>query len=234
MTLLSSSNSLEVAEVLADKLPQTLSRSARTLFKALTAVAVEKAQAKGYSPATTHVSFHLPLEVLASICGIHRATAWRNLKVLKELGVVDARPHKGTLRGETRNTGMVFQIRLNPATGSKARLSYDDLKHKWRDLQRDVLAKKTAYRQLKGRMQQSIENSIQLDIKALMRWVIPETYISPVTSDSCMSGKDALFRLLDVKNSPRQERNKAVELAAEALAMTLADSKSVSFYQLLL
>jgi len=237
MTSFLNSSPLQVSQVLTDKLPKDLSTSSKTLFKALVAVSVETAKAKGYSSSISHMTLHLPLEVLASVCGIHRSTAWRNLKVLKELGVVDARAHKGTLRGETRNTGMVFQVRLNPLAGSKCRLSFDDLKHKWRDLQKDVFAKRTAYKQVRDRVQQSEENPRELDIDALLQWTLFPKQSQPPLEGSldCRTSKgDALFALLDLKNSPKEERNKTVELAAQALAMALADSKSISFYQLLL
>lgn len=162
------------AAVIAERLPKNLSNTAIKLFEALVATAVDTAKGRGYSPHTTHVTFHLPLEVLADVCSIHRVTAWRHLPALRELGLIDYRTHKGTLRGETRNTGTLFQVRLNPAAGSKARLSYDDMKHKWRDLDRDVKRKRTAYRALKDRVQLSVKASTsEVDIEPLLAWTLP-------------------------------------------------------------
>ncbi len=229
-------DAVSAATVIAERLPKNLSRTAVKLFKALLATAVETSKGRGYSPHTTHVTMHLPLEVLADVCGIHRVTAWRNLPALRELGLVEYRPHKSTLRGETRNSGMLWQVRLNPLAGSKARLSYDDLKHQWRDLDRDVKRKRTAYRQLQDRMQQSMETSTdEIDIKPLLEWTLPpRTCQNPVMSDSCTRRQVSLEAVLDVKYAPKEERNSMVRLAAEALTQALSDSASVSWYQKLL
>lgn len=235
---LQASNALEVAYELARRIPDSLSDTARKLYAALVATAVETAKARGYSPGTTHVTLHLPLEILADTCAIHRVTAWRNLKPLKELGLIDCRAHKGNLRGEVRNTGTLFQVRLNPVAGSKARLSFDDLKHQWRDLDRDVRRKRTAYRTLKNRLQQSVEPSTtELDISRLLQWTLPPKPNQPplkLLPDSCGARQTSLETLLDVKSCPKEERNSMVALAAQALAQALSDGSSVSWYQKLL
>ncbi len=234
MVLLETADSAAgVANAIADKLPGTLSKAAVMLFKALVATAVATAKGRGYSPSTTHVNMHLPLEVLAHVCGMHRVTAWRHLPALKELGLVDYRPHKGTLRGETKNTGTLFCVRLNPSAGSRARLSYGDMKHKWRDLDRDVRRKRTAHRQLKDELQQS-KNPITkfLDIEPLLSWTLPPKLTkTPLSSDCCTP---SLESVLDVRHAAKEDRNKMVELAALALAQVLADSRSISWYQKLL
>ncbi len=227
---------LSAAGLLSEQLPKTLSDSALTLYTALTATGVETARQRGYSPRTTHVVVFLPLEVLAFVCRMHRVTAWRNLKPLKELGVIDYRPLKSTLRGETVNAGCLFQVRLNPSTGSRARLGYDDLKHEWRNLQRDVYRRNTAHRQLNELMQQSEKNSTdELDIQPLLHWSLPPQHSkAPLGSDGCTRRKVDLERVLDLTTAPRDDRNKMVDMAAQALAQALADRHSVSWYQRLL
>ncbi len=233
---LSADSAAGVAAVIADRLPKTLSSTAIKLYKALLATSIETGKGRGYSPGTTHITFHLPLEVLASVCGIHRVTAWRHLPALRELGLIDYKAHKSTLRGETRNSGMLWQVRLNPSAGSRARLSYDDLKHKWRDLDRDVKRKRTAYRLTRDKMQQSKNPSTrELDVSRLLAWTLPpDTHQNPVRSDCCKRQRVDLEALLDVKHAAKEERNKMVELAAQALSQALSDTSSVSFYQKLL
>jgi hypothetical protein len=227
---------IEVATLIAGRLPESLSPAAKALFTALVGTAVETSRGRGYSPATTHVTMHLPLEVLASVCGVHRVTVWRNLKPLKELGLIDYRAHKGTLRGETRNTGTLFQVRLNPSAGSKCRLSYGDLKHKWRDLDLDVKRKRTAYRTLKDRLATVKETSTkELDISRLLAWTLsPKPTKTPLISDCCATRQVSLEAVLDVKHAPKEDRNQMVQLAAQALATALADSSSTNYYQKLL
>jgi hypothetical protein len=225
-----------VAAVLAERLPQNLSKMAVRLFRALVATSIETGKARGYSPTVTHVSLHMPLEVLADVCGIHRVTAWRHLPALRELGLIDYTAHKGTLRGETRNTGTLFEVRLNPSCGSKARLSYHEKKFKWRDLDRDVKRKRTAHRQLKDRLQQSVKTTTtELEISRLLEWTLPTKLAkTPLATDCCKARQATLETLLDVSAAPKPERSKMVELAAQALAQALSDQSSVSWYQKLL
>ncbi len=238
MVLLETADSAaNVADVLADRLPENLSRTAVRLYMALVATAAETGRGRGYSPGTTHVTMHLPLEVLADVCGIHRVTAWRHLPALRELGVIDYRRHFGTLRGETRVTGTLFQVRLNPSAGSRAKLSYNDLKFKgWRELDKDVRRRRTAYRTLKDRNATVKEASTsKLDILRLLEWTLPsKTYQNPVRSDCCKSRRVDLEAVLDVRHAAKEDRNQMVELAAQALSQALSDSSSVNWYQKLL
>ncbi len=233
-------NAVSVVTVLTERTPKSLSITAKLLYKALVSTAIETAKGRGHSPGVTHVSLHMPLEVLADVCGIHRVTAWRHLPALRELGLVDFTAHKGTLRGETRNTGTLFEVRLNPSAGTRAKLSYHEKKHKWRDLDRDVKRKRTAHRQIKDakekRLQQSVKTtSTELDISRLLAWTLPPRLTkTPLATDSCRGRQTALETLLDVTAASKPERNKMLELATQALAQALSDQSSVSWYQKLL
>ncbi len=226
-------NAVTAAGVLAERLPKTLSKTAVQLYKALVATAVETARGRGYGPGVTHVSLHMPLIILADVCGMHRVTAWRHLPALRELGLIDYVSHKGTLRGETRNTGTLFEVRLNPSSGTKAKLSYHEKNHKWRNLDRDVRRKRTAFRMLKARDATVSKTSTkELDISRLLQWTLkPDTSQNPVTSYGC---KVSLEAILDVRHAKKEERNQMVNLAAQAMTQALADSGSVSWYQKLL
>ncbi len=236
MTTLHHAEQTALQNCIVERTPKSLSITAKLLYKALVSTAIETAKGRGYSPGVTHVSLHMPLEVLADVCGIHRVTAWRHLPALRELGLVDFTAHKGTLRGETRNTGTLFEIRLNPTHGTKAKLSYHEKKHKWRDLDRDVKRKRTAHRQIKDRLQQSDKTtSTELDISRLLAWTLPPKLTkTPLASDCCKARQAALETLLDLTAAPKPERNQIVELAALALAQALSDQSSVSWYQKLL
>jgi hypothetical protein len=225
---------------IVERIPKNLPSTAKILYKALVLTAIETARGRGYGYGVSHVSLHMPLEVLADVCGIHRVTAWRHLPALRELGLIDFIAHKGTLRGETRNTGTLFEVRLNPSSGTKAKLSYHEKRHKWRNLDRDVKRKRTAHRQVKEakekRLQQSKNPaSTELDISRLLEWTLPlVTTESPLATDCCTSRQATLETLLDATAAPKPERNQIVELAAQALSQALSDQSSVSFYQKLL
>ncbi len=228
-------DTLEVVKTLTDKLPKDLPKGAVKLFGALVGVAVETIREKNYSPATTHFTMHLPLEVLARVCGMHRVTVWRHLPTLRSLGVLDYRAHKGTLRGETRNTGTLFCVRLNPSVGSKARLSYQDLCFKWRDLDKDVRRKRTAYRQLKNGLQQSVALPMKgVNLEPLKLWTLNQSDIAPVTSDSCKAEKGDLHTILDIFAAKKNKKAEKIRFAADAISVALNDSRSKRFYMRLL
>jgi hypothetical protein len=110
------------------------------------------------------------------------------------------------------------------------------MKHKWRNLDRDVKRKRTAYRQLQNDLQQSVKPSTEeLDISRLLKWTLePDTSQNPVMSDCCKRQRVDLEAVLDVRHAAKEERNHMVELAAQALSQALSDTSSVSFYQKLL
>lgn len=232
LTTLSVGSALEAAHVLTAQLPPILSETTQTLCCALVAAAIETAKGRGYSPNTTHVTMHVPLEIVARACGVSRVTAWRHLPQLRELGLIDYRVHKGSCRGETRNTGTLWQVRLTPTHGSKARLSYDDLKHRWRDLDRDVRAGRTSYAALKHTQTREVD---LVDIKSILVWTLPpETHQNPVTPVRFKARRVDLESVLDIRHASREERGPMVELAAQALSEALGDRAGENFYRRLL
>jgi DNA-binding MarR family transcriptional regulator len=116
------------------------------IYRTLAHLALEVARHRAYSPKVTQVSFHLPAEVLACELGVHRSTLWRQLKPLAQRGLIDHRPHKTTLKGQTRNDGTLWAIKLFPTRGKRARLSHEEMKHPWRDLEGDIRKGRTAFR----------------------------------------------------------------------------------------
>ena len=234
-TFAKAGNALEVAYEVTERTPDSLKDAARQLYTALVATAIETAKGRGYSPNITHVTLHLPLEQLAKSCGLHRRTVWKHLPALRSLGIIDYRTHKGSYKGEARNTGTLFQVRLDPVRGSRCRLSYEDLKHKWRDLDRDVRRGRTSRKDLERESHIEASTNLSFDLDRLLNWTLPPQHSeNPVTSICDSVRRVDLEALLDVKNAPKEDRNVMVRLAAQALATALADQNSMSWYQLLL
>jgi hypothetical protein len=224
-------NAVSAAAVIAEKLPSELSKTAVRLYTALCAAAIETARAKGFSANVTHMTMHCPVEQVAKACRLSRQSVWRHLPALRELGVLDYRTHKANCRGLVRNSGTVFQVRLNPSSGSKCRLSFADLKFKWRDLDRDVRQGRTSYRALQHTEAQASKEK-EIDISAITDWSLAVTKPNPVMSSVCSKGsRVSLESLFDVRFSRTEERAKAVDTAATALSQALADSRSVNFYR---
>ncbi len=232
LLLKTADNAVTAAALIAERLPETLSPTAKTLYQVLVATSVETAKSKGYSPAITHMTLHCPLEQVAATIGLSRVTVWRYLPELKTLGLVDWRTHKGTCRGQVRNTGTVWQVRLTPTCGRAARLSYQDLKHKWRpNFDSEVRTGRTSYRALQHTER---TNTSAFNLDKILAWTLSQRATSPVTSVCFGAAKPELENVLDVMHAKKEQRNAAVRLGAEALASALNDSGSVSWYQKLL
>jgi hypothetical protein len=229
---LTATDAATLAQAIVARTPETLSKTAKTLYQVLVAASVETAKGKGYSPNITHMTLHCPLEQVARAIGLSRVTVWRYLPELKALGLVDWRTHKGTCRGVTRNTGTVWQVRLTPTCGRAAKLSYQDLKHKWRpNFDTEVKTGRTSYRALQHT---ETSNTSAFNLDTILAWTLSRRATSPVMSVCFGAAKPELECVLDVMHAPKNERNAAVRLGAEALASALNDKQSTNFYQKLL
>ncbi len=226
----------DVTRTLTQNLPFAVPDGPLTLYRALHTVALEAACERGYEGAPSAVTFFCPLEVVARACGVHRVTVWRWAEVLKSRGLIDARPLKGTLRGETRNSGTIWQVRLHPGRGRAARLTYEELRHPWRDLDGDVKRRRTAHRQLRAARATVKRTPLEgVEFSLIRIWAVkPKPQLEPVTLDSCTRARVSLEAVLDVPHADKEQRNSMVDLAAEALSQALGDAGGRNFYRLLL
>jgi hypothetical protein len=246
MNLLTAATAADALPTRTQNIEVSLSGTALLLYRALRETAVHVGAARGYVTATTHVTLHIPVEVVAGAIGRHRVTVWRRLPELRALGLVDARAHKTTAPGcttksDTVNDGTLWCVRLNPDEGTPAKLTYDDLKHDgWRDLNRDRKRGRTAHRAVRehreAKMQQSKESPQEgFDLQLLLSWALPpETAQNPVTYDCCTGSRRDLEAVLDVPYAPREARGAAVDGAAQALSAALSDRGGINFYRALL
>jgi hypothetical protein len=218
-----------VAQAVADRLPENTSQTARELYRVLVIVAIEQTRRLGRSAQTTEAVMHLPVELVAAAAEVSRTSAWRHLAELRALGVVDNRAHKASCRGQTRNSGTVWRVRLSPLRGSRARVSADDLRHKWRGQEIRGAASYTVLKHTKELQEQSLK------IEIAIQWAVnPNSQQNPVTPVCSSSLKARLEAVLDVRHADMGARGGAVDLAAQALAQALRDSSSVNYYRRLL
>ena len=136
-------------------LPDDLTPAARKLCRALLAVATHARKARGYVETTTHVTLHLPVDLLAESLGCHRVTVRRAARQLRAHGLIDSRPHVTTAPGisdksDNVRDGTLWAVRLNPGEGAPARLTNEELRHTWRDLAGDRRRGRTAYRMVQA------------------------------------------------------------------------------------
>jgi hypothetical protein len=226
---LSVHSSLEAAQAIADKLPDNTLESVHRLYTVLLALSFDVIEEKAYRAIPTHVTYHSSLTLVAAVAGMNRITCWRSLARLKALGLVDWRSHKVMFRGRASNSGTVFQVRLNPGAGTRARLSYDDLKHSWKDLERAARCKRLA-----GTMLKHINT---LESKSLRYEIVKQWTLEPYTDKNPVIPyrlQPSLEAVLGVSSAQGKEVVKQVDLAAQALATALQDKKSTDFYRKLL
>lgn len=125
--------------------------TAKKIYRTLMQLAFFSLMARGLpNQHVTRACFHLPLDLLAEYLGVDRTTVWRNIKPLIKAGLLDTRDHYGTLRGATAVTGKLWAVSLRPnevlaGKRDKVKVTHDDMTVKWRDLEADVRAGRTAY-----------------------------------------------------------------------------------------
>jgi hypothetical protein len=223
----------DVTQTVTQQLEKSLSSTALLLFRVLHTVAVEVAAARGYHVNVSQVSFFCPLEAVALALGCHRSTVYRAASELVEAGLVAHRAHYTTHRGRTRSDGSLWAVRLRPVGGCRARLSYGDLRRRYRDLGGDVEAGRTVWRQM--RQSKDLPKKAGVDFEVIKRWALPSQDLkAPLRSDCRTTARRSLEAVLDVQHAPREARGAAVELGAQALAAALRDRAGVGFYRRLL
>lgn len=202
-----------------------LSEGAEAVLQALYEVGAGVLAGRPYRRCPDTLVFHGVKELLAAVLGMGRTTLWRHLAELKTLGVLDERPHKGTSRGVTRNTGTVFKLALRP--GLRVRLLHEELHHAHRDLDADRAAGRTAWalkqsgKDLKGRN----------GIKEMVGWALSELHFEPlVVSDRSTTAEAAVHALPDLVAAHPKDRPALVAAAADALCLGLRDGHSRGFY----
>jgi DNA-binding Lrp family transcriptional regulator len=243
------SDAVTAAAVLAERLPETLSGTTKLVYQALLIPALENAKERGYvNP--SRVTYHCAAEIISAALGISRMTLWRAVQVLKAEGLIDNRAQKASLRcrgGAVRNTGSVWQVRLTPNHGSKAKLSYEEMKHSWRpnfnDEVRQGRGSHAAVKEAQRRNALARPSDVtykstpkEIDIELLRKWSVDsKKHLAPVDSSVCNKPKNAVLEvLLDVTAAkPGRDTVQRVDMAAHSLAVSLSDHASVNFYRLL-
>jgi len=207
-----------------------LTVKARALYEALREVGRTVSDARGYHAKVSVVFFFCPGEIVARACGMARSTMYLKLAELRDAGLVEARAHYITYRGRTRADGMCWGVRLDPEHPGAVKVPYDYLKRSWRCLSADIEAGRTAYAQIIG--QSKGFPGDEVDTKSILSWALPLQ--QPSNHVKSLTVRADLEQVLDVPYVDKQDRNTAVDGAARALSMGLADAGGLMFYRWLL
>ena len=179
------------------------------------------------------VSYFLPAELVQHALGLCRGSFYRSLKELKRAGVVDARGHCTTLNGwQVRKDGTVWCVKLTPTKGKSARVSFDDLKVQYRDLEADIETGRTVWTVLR---QSCLRAGDAFAIEGLLPWSLPPTaHASPLVLTVAQEPSCPLETLLDLFRVRKQQRREVVGALAATCAANLGDVSNVGFYRYLL
>ncbi|MCS6869653.1 hypothetical protein [Thermus sp.] len=188
-----------------------------TLYRVLYRLARGVLQTRGLSRRVGTVVLHLPVDLLAAHLGVHRATVWRWTKVLEARGLVATRTHYGTLDGRTVATGTLWAVRLRPG---KARLTYEDLRHPWRNLEDDRRRGATAWA-WKG---------LRPDLKVLLLWALGARRGPGSPAPGGAGAPVDLYAIPYLLEASKGELPGLITALAEHLAARLRDHGSHRFY----
>ncbi len=168
---------------------------------------------------------------MAAALGLSKVTVYKHLKTLRQLGLIDSRGHTGSWFGLSRKTGTLFAVSLKP--GHRARVRFDDLRHKHRDLQADTMGTRTAWAFLKT--EQSHPKSKEACRTALKAWAVtPGTTSTTRLSDRKPGLADTVYALETLTSTHKSRRGELIDRYALALARGFLDSSNLNFWRKLL
>lgn len=208
-----------------------LKSTAERIYTALFNVGLKTLEAKKQSTTVKQVVIHQPAEVIAAHLGISRVTFYKHLKVLNDLGLVDSRGHTTAYGGLARKDGTLFAVSLKP--GHMARLRYEDLKHKWRDLTADIQSgTRTAWSFLQG-LQSSNPKTREVRLSHLVSWAVNPGLLdkTPVTSDCKGELREYIYSLDLLSETHPKDRGAMVDTYARALASGFLDAHNINFWR---
>jgi hypothetical protein len=130
----------------------------------------------------------------------------------------------------------VWQVRL--FGNKRCKLSYEELRHVWRPNFNDEIQQgrgsHAAVKAAQGRRVTYKSTLQELDLTLLLKHSVDsKKHLAPVDSLVCNKPKNAVLEVLLDVGSARRGRDtvQRVDLAAQALATALGDSRSVNFYR---
>ncbi len=224
-------HSAPTPESILTALDVSLPSTAMKLYLLLHETALHALGASGHTITPSQFVIHQPVEVMAVALAVSRVTLYKHLKTLRQLGLIDSRGHTGSWFGLSRKTGTLFAVSLKP--GHRARVRFDDLRHKHRDLQADTMGTRTAWAFLKT--EQSRPNRKERAREALKAWaVVPGTTSTTRLPDRKPGLADTVYSLETLTSTHKSRRSELLDRYALALARGFLDSSNLNFWRKLL
>jgi DNA-binding transcriptional ArsR family regulator len=225
-------HSAPTADSILTALDVSLPSTAMKLYLLLHETALHALSASGHTIAPNQFVIHQPVEVMAVALAVSRVTLYKHLKTLRQLGLIDSRGHTGSWFGLSRKTGTLFAVSLKP--GHRARVRFDDLRYKHRDLEADTQSgTRTAWRFLQGL--QSLPKRKERAHNALKHWAVNPGHTDNVVNHDRKPGlADTVYTLETLLTTHSSKRAEMVDRYAHALSHGFIDSTNLNFWRKLL
>lgn len=225
-------HSTPTADAVLTGLDVSLPSTAVKLYRLLFETTLHALGRHGHTLAPNQHVIHQPGEVLAAALDVSRVTLYKHLGILKRYGLVDSRGHTGNWFGLSRKTGTLFAVSLKP--GHTARLRFEDLRHKHRDLEADTQSgTRTAYYFLQGL--QSLPKRKERAVDALKHWAVKPGHTENIVTSDCKDGlADTVYTLETLLTTHKSRRAEMVDSYAHALARGFLDASNINFWRKLL
>jgi len=201
---------------------ETVARGPQTLYMTLYRAARAIARSRNYARRIGSITLHLPVDLLAAHLGVHRTTIWRWAEELEQAGLIARATHYGTLDGQTVATGTVWVVRLTPG---RARITYDDLTHPWRNLEADRASGATAWAWKKA--------GKRPDLRVIILWALGARYgpRGPAPGGAGAPGsRRSLYDLYSLPEAPKNELPRLITELADHLAHLMGDLGGRRYY----
>lgn len=222
------------APALADVAPlDDLADGPRRLLELLHRLALDDVRRRFPLIPSQHV-IHQSQQLVAAALGADRVSVWRWTKVLRDRGLLAAKPHVTTTthrgRSVNRTDGTLYAVPLQ--AGKRPRVPWEYLKLQWRDLDADRKAGKTAYQTL----QQSDNLSESEWYQVLLNWCVSpgSTGNIPLEVSDCCTALKTVQHVADalplVAQAHPSKRAALVDVLGAALARLLRDEHSHRWY----
>ncbi|WP_027460736.1 hypothetical protein [Deinococcus murrayi] len=233
------------------------------LWRVLHLLAIYRAERLRHHHSATQEVLHSAAELLAAALRVCPRTVSRWTDALEAAGLIEARPHYAedldASTGEvvTRVDGTVYAVALQP--GHTPRLTYGDLRHRYRDLTADRAVGRTAFRYAKrinalwdeeknmsgstASRQGAAGDPEQTAVRVLQQWAVTpgggEDYLDPRYSvdpdifceNEKTSMQTVIYDLPLIADEQDPDRRRVlVHHAAGSIAAALNDDHSRAYY----
>jgi len=231
------------------QLEPALTPSAFKLYSLLHDVALTIADHRGYrgvaSGALRSLTLFCPKEVMARALELDPRTIYRAAKLLKEKNLLDNRAIKSTLKGEKRNAGMLWKVKLNPIEEDTPKFNQEELSHTWRDMDQDAKQGRYAMELEEADFEPMSDINRTINILSSKEKILEWALYTNTNEINSLSISDisksetavSLTTILDVDAAPYsnfEARQQAVNIAAQSLSFVLSDSHSLNYWRNLL